>query len=303
MSLRITHRSRRAGGFLALAVLAFAACPLPAAGQGTGGRGIPADADVRRDDSGYAVIRFQRSIEPRGALRMARIVNPWGDVRVRTSPGDAIGLSVVVQRLADDRPLPDFETVERRGRLEVRVSYPGDPPRVSAGGERPGRVDLAVFVPQGAALEVETDDGELRVAHRSAPIRARSTSGRILVSGGDVLDVASVSGPILARQVGGVPGPSRVRSDSGPVTVLVSPRGDQLVRVRAGGGISEGPGWTEADALELAPGATRWERRWGSGRHRFEIESAKGEVFLMPKLEVDDPDANGDEREIDSPVR
>lgn len=267
----------------------------PALASDRGGRGIPADARIEPGDAGFAILRFERTIEPARALKRLRVVNPWGDVRVRNATRTTVGLTGVAQRLREDGPWPNVEVVRRGGRIEIVIRYPGDPKRVGAGGERPGRLDLVVFAPADAALEVETDDGELRIAHRTGPIRARSGAGRILVSGSNRLDVESESGPILARQVGGIPGPSRVRSASGSVTVLITPRGDQHVRIRAGGGVFEGPGWTPADALGLTPGATRWERRWGEGRHRFEIESVGGEVHLMPKLEVDD--AREDESE------
>lgn len=285
MNLRNAPRTPRIPGLFIAFVLATAAFPVGAGGSG--GHGIPEKAEVDALEGGAEILRFERSIESERTIESVRIRNPWGDVRVRRSPINAVGLSFVVQRLAADGPLPDIDAAARRNRVDVRIEYPGDPRRISRGGERPGRVDLVVFAPATAAIDVETDDGELRVAHTTQPIRAHSASGRILVSGAATLDVGSNSGPVLARQVGGVTGASRVRSGSGTVTVLVSPTGDQRVRARAGAGIFAGPGWTEADALGLDDGATRWERRYGKGRHRFDIESTRGEVYLMPYLAID----------------
>jgi hypothetical protein len=292
MSLRAAPRAHRTLGLLvafALAVLAF-----PAGASEAGGRGIPEKANVETLEGGVQILRFERSVEPERTIASARIRNPWGDVRVRRAPINAVGLSFVVQRIAADGPLPDIDAEAKGDRVDVRIDYPGDPKRVSRGGERPGRVDLVVFAPATAAIDVETDDGELRVAHTTRPIRARSASGRILVSGASTLDVESDSGTVLARQVGGVTGASRVRSGSGTVTALVSPTGNQRIRIRAGAGIFAGPGWSEADALGLTDGATRWERRYGKGRHRFEIESARGEVYLMPFIAIDGADIPDD---------
>jgi hypothetical protein len=285
MSLRITHRTPRVLGFLA--ALAVALCAVPAAASGAGGRGIPEKVDVQRGEGGFEVLRFERSIETERTIAAVRVRNPWGDVRVRRAPVNAVGLSFVIQRLAEGDLLPDIDATTKGGRVDIRIGYPDDPRPVSRGGERPGRVDLVVFAPATASIDVETDDGELRVAHTKQPIRARSARGRILVSGESTLDVESASGPVLARQVGGIPGASQVRSGQGTVSVLLSPTGDQRVRVRAGAGIFAGPGWSDADALGLADGANRWERRYGKGRHRFEIESTRGEVYLMPFIALD----------------
>lgn len=295
MNPRIAHRPRRV--LAILLAIAFGGFALPALATGTGGRGIPESAEVTTLEGGVEILRFERSIEPERTIEEVRVRNPWGDVRVRRAPVNAVGLSFAVQRLSSEGLLPDIEAEAKGDRVEVRIDYPGDPARVSRGGERPGRVDLVVFAPATAAIDVETDDGELRVAHTTQPIRARSTSGRILVSGGSTLDVESDSGHVLARQVGGVTGASRVRSDRGTVTVLISPTGDQRIRVRAGAGIFAGPGWSEADALGLTDGATRWERRYGKGRHRFEIESADGEVYLMPYVAIDGAGIPDDEDE------
>jgi hypothetical protein len=292
MSLRIAPRAHPVPGvFVALVLAAFV---LPAGANGAGGRGIPEKANIETLEGGLQILRFERSIEPVRTIESVRIRNPWGDIRVRRAPINAVGLSFVVQRLAADGPLPDIDAGASGDRVDVRIGYPGDPKRVSRGGERPGRVDLVVFAPGSTTIDVETDDGELRVAHTAQPIRARSASGRILVSGASMLDVESDSGNVLGRQVGGVTGASRVRSGAGTVTVLISPTGDQRIRVRAGSGIFAGPGWSEADALGLTDGATRWERRYGKGRHRFEIESTRGQVLLMPFIAIDGSDVPDD---------
>lgn len=292
MRTRIVNRTPRVLGLLA--ALAIAAWALPAGASEAGGRGIPEKANVETLEGGVQILRFERSVEPERTIASARIRNPWGDVRVRRAPINAVGLSFVVQRIAANGPLPDIDAEAKGDRVDVRIDYPGDPKRVSRGGERPGRVDLVVFAPATAMIDVETDDGELRVAHTTQPIRARTASGRILVSGASTFDIESDSGTVLARQVGGVTGASRVRSGSGTVIVLVSPTGDQRIRIRAGAGIFAGPGWSEADALGLTDGATRWERRYGKGRHRFEIESARGEVYLMPFIAIDGADIPDD---------
>jgi hypothetical protein len=295
MDCHIKPRNRLA--LLLLAVLLIACGLPPVDARDSGGRGIPEKADVETLDGGVQILRFERSIEPARTIKAVRIRNLWGDVRVRRAPINAVGLSFVVQRLAADGPLPDIDADAKGDRVDVRIGYPGHPKRVSRGGERPGRVDLVVFAPATAAIDVETDDGELRVAHTSQPIRARSASGRILVSGASTLDVESDSGHVLARQVGGVTGASRVRSGAGTVTVLISPTGDQRILVRAGAGIFAGPGWSEADALGLKDGTTRWERRYGKGRHRFEIESNRGEVYLMPFIAIDGAEIPDDLKE------
>lgn len=252
-----------------------------------GGRGIPEDVRVESIGGGVDILRFERTFESERAADDVRIRNPWGDVRVRRAPGNSVELSVVIQRLAAGAPLPDIDASRKRGRFEVRIDYPGSPTRHSAGGTRPGRVDLVVLAPATASVDVETDDGEIRVSHTARPVRARAVSGRIVASGSSTFDIETGSGHILVRQVGGIPGPSRIRAESGSVSVLVSPTGNQRLRVRAGSGIYAGPGWGDEPALGLTDGATRFERRWGTGRHRFDIESRDADVQLLPFLSLD----------------
>jgi hypothetical protein len=252
-----------------------------------GGSGIPDTAQVNTDGTGFAILRFERRLEAARPITQLRVRNPWGDVRIRRARTNAVSVNFVVQRLGTDAPLPDIDARIRGVRADIRIDYPGDPERVSAGGARPGRVDLVVFVPASAAIDATTDDGELRIAHTTQPVRARSSSGRIVASGAATLDIETGSGNILARQMQATGGRTRVRSLDGAVTVLF-PADDVRLRARAGSGIEAGPGWTPAMALRLEPGATRLDRRWGEGRHRIDVESRNSAVYLTPYVALDD---------------
>jgi hypothetical protein len=272
---------------LAALLLALAMVPSPTGAASHGGSGIPPDAHVDTDGTGFAILRFARTLEANRPIAQLRVRNPWGDVRIRRARTNAVSVNFVVQRLGTDAPLPDIDARLRGVRADIRIDYPSDPERVSAGGARPGRVDLVVFAPASAAIDAATDDGELRIAHTTQPVRARSSSGRIVASGAATLDIETGSGHILARQTQATGGRTRVRSLDGAVTVLF-PADDVRLRARAGSGIEAGPGWTPAMALRLEPGATRLHRRWGEGRHRIDVQSRDGAVYLTPFVALDD---------------
>ena len=248
--------------------------------------GVPADANTVEGPDGVLIHRFDRTLSPRAPITEVRVSNDFGDVRVRGAKTNQVGVSVVAQQFGKQGAQPLVEVQSRGSRATVMIDYPDHRGRISDGAERPGRVDLVVFVPATATLVVGTDDGAIRVSHRSGRVQAQSRSGAISASTEGALDLRSASGNVLARQVGGVPAASRVRSASGAINMVLTAGGDQMLRVRAGAGIHLAPGWP--DDVKMIDGTKRWQQRFGSARHRLLIESASGEVNLMPFISLED---------------
>ena len=174
----------KSSGFVALALLVAAT----ARGAAPGTAAPPADP----------LTRIDRQVDLAGA-RSVRIVDPFGDVLVRDGgPGSTLRIHAVVQNLHPPQVLRI--TSERSGdELLVRVVPEG---RRGPGGPPSDRADLAVHVPRGVSLTVETVDGR---------IESRGFAGS--------LDVSTVSGEIDLR---GVAARLSARTDSGEVTAVLS---------------------------------------------------------------------------------
>ncbi len=85
-----------------------------------------------------------------------RVLNPYGDVRLRASDAGEVEVSAMIQRRTSDPVKAEVQIGRRRGRLTIEVVYPAAPR-----GDL-HRVDIAVFVPAGAQVAVRTRDGMIQ---------------------------------------------------------------------------------------------------------------------------------------------
>jgi hypothetical protein len=118
--------------------------------------------------------------------------------RVAVEPG---GEGTV--RFAVDTKDPTFEVRER-----------GD--AIVAGGERGGRADVRLSVPQGTELEVATASGEVHVSTTLRRLDVSTSSGDIFVDSVSDLTVRTASGNLKCNRVDGE---GRVASSSGDVRI------------------------------------------------------------------------------------
>lgn len=143
----------------------------------------------------FYVERLQSSTKLSESARVT-IVNHWGDIRLRSQevPG-AVVVDAAVQRIGDPFPArPEFAVREGGDSFELAVRYPDaslDP--------RSGRVDLAVYVPDGFEVNLETLDGKVEAKKTAVDLKARTRSGDILFINQGEADVETESGEIIAR--------------------------------------------------------------------------------------------------------
>lgn len=126
-----------------------------------------------------------------------RIVNHWGNIEVRSrrTPG-SFDVTAAVQRIGVDAPPPpEFRQRIVDGVAELVVEFPGA--RIEP--RRSGRVDLAVFVPEGSPLILEARDGLVKAKKVANPLTVRTTTGPVQVVNDGSIDVRSESGRVQVR--------------------------------------------------------------------------------------------------------
>jgi hypothetical protein len=146
----------------------------------------------------FRIDRFDWEADPDLARAVKRLVvrNDYGDVRARAAGDGPLLVHAVIQRLGSG---PDIGVnVERHGAaLSVTVVAP--PGRQAVSEERPGktavdRVDMVVYVPEGAMLEATTLRGIVEARRLKGPVEAETLDGEIRVD---------ATGSVRARSLGG----------------------------------------------------------------------------------------------------
>ncbi len=161
---------------------------------------------------GFEMVEFHGTkLAPRTPIR---VVNQWGNIEIRTAehPG-SYRVQAAVQRIGRTPPQPPvFRQRSVEGVAELVVEFPGA--RIAP--DRTGRVDLALFVPPGHPLSVETRDGLVKAKKTANPLHVRTADGPVQI----IND-----------------GPIRVRSDTGRVQVRPMYRDWDTVDVRSERGV------------------------------------------------------------------
>jgi hypothetical protein len=213
-------------------------------------------------------LRWHGDLNPSQSLE---IQNPWGDVRLRASDAGEVETSAVVQRRKSDPVLPEVKVERVKGVLRIVVGYP-EPPTGDL-----YRVDLAVFVPKGVYVVVETRDGMIEARGVSNDLRLRTIGGEVKVANKGGTQVSTVRGDVtLELGVTSWREPPRIASDEGDVSVRLAENSDARIRIRAAGEISLPP---EARVLERR--GRRALVTVGKGTQTMHVESRRGSVTLM----------------------
>ena len=150
------------------------------------------------------------------------INNPFGDLRVRGTPGDQIEVLALVQHHEDDPRRfeivpPEAADPATAGLLHLEIRQVGEV-ETPDDSWRKRRVDLTVLVPAAAPLQLTTDAGVLQSKGQSAAVVARSAHGDIFLVSDGTVDVRSDYGGIQvelkSRQWSE---PPQLRTRTGPI--------------------------------------------------------------------------------------
>jgi len=225
-------------------------------------------------------------IEPfewRGSLGGARVLtvrNPYGDVRARRSEGDEVSVHAALQRHREDPREWTIAIEERGGGFAVEVQLAdGKVPEAAAADWGLRRVDLTVYLPARAKLEVETVSGLIEAKRLGGDVEARSAGGEIVIIAAGSVDARSDSGPIRSAFLDPAwAGSARLATRGGAITVHLLESSDIDLTIRTRGEIASDVALAPSGGAD--PGTPR--RAPGSpGGGRVAIESETGNVNVQ----------------------
>jgi hypothetical protein len=214
-------------------------------------------------------------------LDRVHISNRYGDLRIRNTDKWEIGMQAVIQRIGEQPREPHFEVQKDARSFDLRIRF-GDDADDAPVDTQQGRVDLVVFVPPSVELEVETDSGTLQVRRFRGPVKARTQSGQLEVSGFGALDLATDAGKMIARQLEtGFDGTSTLHSRTGRIEIGLPTKGNYLADLQAAGGVEVHLAWGKRLASDAvtAPGQRQLKR--GAGTTRIQVHTG-GSLQIAP---------------------
>jgi DUF4097 and DUF4098 domain-containing protein YvlB len=148
-----------------------------------------------RDRGQEQTERFSRKVKV-GRDGRVSIENIAGDIVVTGGSGDEVSIEAVKRTRGDRNELGMIQIVvdERPGRVDVHTEYPRG--RSRNGGDH-GSVDYTVTVPSGAAVDLKSISGNVKVSKVQGAVRAESISGNVMTADTPRLEmVKSVSGDL-----------------------------------------------------------------------------------------------------------
>ncbi len=264
--------------------LRIAACALPllAAACATPTRAPEATSQevrVERIDKAFDI--------DRGITRVA-IDNPWGEINVRNRDEREVGIHAVIQRMPPHYARATLNPRRDGDTLHVEVAFEN-----AAATPRPGRIDMAIYLPADLALVLRTRGDRISAKKRAGAIEATTDSGAILVSTRGRLLLRTQSGQVRANALGSSwSGESRIDSDSGRLIVGVPTFGDIVVDAETGGHLGTNFG------LSVHPadgGRSSAHARYGQGISPLRMRSRTGEIVLEQLIRLRDDSVSPDD--------
>lgn len=222
------------------------------------------------------------------------IVNPFGDVRVRSTgqDGDAGGVYLVaaIQHHNDDPRRPDFAVDETADGLRLAVRFAESVDGEAAGSAdgqaeipaawRKRRVDVTVYLPPLARMRAETEKGLIEVKGLRGFVAARTDSGDIEIKAVENLDARTRHGDVKVQfRRTGWSGASHIETLAGSIWVELPRGADAAVDLETRGQI------TTDYSIEIDRDAggllKRGRARIGAADQRLTLKSNRGIIKLL----------------------
>jgi hypothetical protein len=235
------------------------------------------------------------TIEPGGSVRVS---NPWGDVYARFGGyEDQVEILATIQRL--DEGLPELEVRRERAGSDLAVTAAvvatGDD-HASDPAERKDRVDLVLFVPQGATLEIITEAGKIDVKGTKGDLVAQSIKGDIRVRSvqGHVQAKSDRGDLSIALEAGVTERPQELSTVTGDIEVHLWEDATANVKIATSGEISTDFSIQIEHRRFEEPGK-RATAVVGGGGPELTLYSKRGRVRLLRLPRHFKPEKNGQE--------
>jgi hypothetical protein len=220
---------------------------------------------------------------PTGGLPI-RVVNPFGDIRLRHGEADQqLEVAAVLQQLAVDGARLSLDVDVSGDAVEVsiiRYDYQGNPVTEVPRGDL-ARADLAVMVPDGGTVQAETTAGLLECRGVRADLDLRTDRGTIQAAGNrGAITAHSNSGAMeITLEPGATRAAQTLTSDTGEIVVLTPPSNDIDVTMTTSGSFTtdfslevEHRDGTEPDKIATAT--------IGEGGAALNMSSRRGDLTL-----------------------
>jgi hypothetical protein len=221
-----------------------------------------------------------RASHPVAADAEIRVVNAWGEVRLRGGEGNEAVVSSFAQRHREDPRVPDVHIEETPTGLAIEVRF-SDLREIA---ERPEwekrRLDLGLFVPAGVTVSIRTEDDLIEVQDLAGRAELATDGGAIRFRGSGGLAARSESGSVFAQfRRSGWPLPAEIETRTGSIRAEFLEGAAATVEI-------ETRGWITSDysvAIERAAGsrAKRGVATVGAGGQTLRLVSYSGAVTLL----------------------
>lgn len=123
-----------------------------------------------------------------------KVINPYGNISSRNSSLQQIELAAVIQKVGPNAPKPEFKITDQGGVTVIEVIYQSSV--IDEFTNRIGRVDLALFVPTGVSLQLETDFGDIKAKKHTSSMKVKSLSGKVSLMTSGQVEINTDSGDI-----------------------------------------------------------------------------------------------------------
>jgi hypothetical protein len=226
--------------------------------------------------------QWLEAIEPGERVR---VVNPLGDIRARFGGYEnQVEILATLQYTDQQTSLPEVSLNRIDGGLDVSTHW------TQGEGAGRGRVDLVVFVPQGATLDARTEDGLLEAKGLKSDLIASSLQGEIRIRSirGSVNAKSSRGAISTALESGATEQPQAITTETGDIEVYLWEDAAMQVRLATSGEISTDFS-IEIDHRRFEEPGKHGRATIGKGGPQLVLESKRGRVRLLRQQRDFDP--------------
>jgi len=143
----------------------------------------------------FELQRFDWEGEPKPGTTLL-LENRWGDIRLRQSGGKAVLMHAVMQKIGAQPRVAELQVDDSDERITLRIVYPEHQQPETF---QQGRVDVALVIPQGIAVEIVADRGMVSGKTLNNPIKVSATNSTVEFSSTTSVDIQTDSGEVAIQ--------------------------------------------------------------------------------------------------------